>query len=430
MTDVKKNMDNLNDQSINALMALNEINYNMQPEIGISKNITHQSDLFQNSFYTGGEAICIAQTGSAFVDPYESYLTFKVIGTATSNFGVGSMCNLIEEILIESRTGVDIARLREAALFLKNRDDWEHDANWKATEGIAKGYPLKIDYGETVANTQPTANIKTFTCRLSDLCGVFRPINCKLLPPMMMEGLRIRLVLNTANRALVDSGTNAKSYTVYPSITWKVVELNDLFRRKIQEIAASRGLVVMYTEIHQQQRNVIGTAVNFEVNKAASKALKSYVIPRLASNIGTQLANKDSMSSSEFLFVKAQSRIGNSYFPQKSLETLSVGDFYEFYAYSLFSACNNNRNNIVVQPLSTAGGYGSTSSLNSKAAFITSYNRSSVTDLDGYIINNSRSLLFDFEVSPADPAVSYRYDTYLEYLRVAIIFTSNMDVKD
>ena len=430
MTDVKKNMDSLNDQSINALMALNEINYNMEPEIGISKNCTHQQDLFQNTFYTGGEAICIAQTGSAFVDPFNSWLDLKVIGTATTSFGVGSACNLIDEILIESRTGTDVSRLREAGLFIKNKDDWSHNANWKATEGVAKGHSIKTGFGEAEANLQPTATAKTFTCRMSDLIGCFSPINCKLLPPMMMEGLRIRLVLASANKALVDTGGNAKSYTVFPSINWKVVELNDLWRKKIQEISSSRGLVIMYREVHQQQRNVVGTAVNYEVNKAASKALKSYVVPRLASSIGTATANLDSMSSSEFLFVKAQSRIGNSYHPQKALETLSVADFYEFYTYSLFANCDNNRKSVVVQPISTAGGYGSTDSKNSKAIFITSYNRSSVTDLDGYIINNSRSLLFDFDVSPADPAVAYRYDTYLEYLRVAIVFTSNMDVKD
>ena len=88
----------------------------------------------------------------------------------------------------------------------------------------------------------------------------------------------------------------------------------------------------------------------------------------------------------------------------------------------------------VIQPVDTGGGYGSIterveakSPANCNSIMIFSFNKSSVSDLDGYTLNNSRSLIFNFTVHTGTDS---QYDTFVEYLRVAIVFNSNIDVKD
>lgn len=438
MTDTGSDMKGLPTQAVNALMSLNEIMYVSPPEIGIAKRKTLQEDRFQQDLYTGGEMVMIAQTGSSFVNPYHSWLRFEVKAQnatpAAVSFGVGSMANLFEEILIESRTGVDVSRLRQAGLFIKNYQDWKHSPAWKATEGVAQGYPDKKDYKEDVAGTPLplfAAASKTFCMRLSDLAPLFRQQEGKYLPPQLMEGLRIRIILANGNTALVNGTANAASYQIInPRIQWHVTDLNDMFKRKINEISATSGLILMYKELHQQNRSVTSSSVNYEINKAVAKGLKCYIVPRVIANIGSStVVNSDSYSSQAYNFLEAQAHIGNDYFPQTKLTAQSVSDINEFYTYTLHSAGYVKPQHApVVQPLLTAGGYGSTDSLNSKSAYIVSLNRSSVNDLDGYIINNSRSLLFDFTVG--DGATPIRYDSYLEYLRMASVFTSNVDIKD
>lgn len=445
MTDVKEDTKQISPTVINALTAINKITYDTPAQIGITKRITHQEDQFTSQSYTGGEMLLIAQTGSAFVDPYDSWLKFDFAVTvadaaSTMTFGTGSMANFFDEILIESRTGQDLSRLRSASLFIKNYQDWNHSPQWKATEGIAQYYPPKTDFKENATPfTIGAGGIATATAtvcmRMSDLMPCFRPLGGRLLPPQFMEGLRVRIILNSGAKIGVITGGAyaAPTYSVNnPRIQWSVYMLDDVFKRKIQEIASTRGLVVMYKEVHQQQAPTNGTSFDNEVNKAVSKALRAYVVPRLSANVTPTALAIDPNTSEIFAFRQVQSRIGNDYFPQKALTSTAVTDFREFYTYCLHSMGYVNKQDApVVQPqngvANNPGCYGSADAENSKACMIFNYNKSSVSDLDGYTINNSRSLLFNFIMHNAN---AVRMDTFLEYLRVAIVFNSNIDVKD
>lgn len=430
--DSKQSIKGLPEQAVNALMTVNEITYQMSPEIGITRSVTHQVDQFQQPTYSGGEMVLICQTGSAFVNTARSYLKFDFSGTLTGGsaptFGSGSLANVFQDILIESRTGVDLDRLREAGLFIKNYQNFKHSSQWMATQGVAGGNPTKTDYKSGDA-TAVTAR-QTYCIPIEEICPIFRPVGGVLLPPQLMEGLRIRFQLADANSVMVKTGTTtASSYVISNArIVWEVCDLNDVFKRKIQEIAATRGLAVMYKSVHQQPLTVTSGSVNVEINKAVSKALKLTIIPRLSDNIGSLSAALDTYSSYKFDFKQAQCRIGNSYIPQIPLVTDDASRFFEFYLYTLKSlGYEDDQSAPSVLPVTAVGGYGSTDAKNSNSCLVFSLNKSSVNDLDGWTINNSRSLVVDMSVFTSGSAV--RYDFFLEYLRVALVFTSNVDVK-
>lgn len=443
MTDVKQDMKEMSSQVLGALATMNKVMYDMPAQIGIAKKITHQEDQFQAQSYTGGEMLLIAQTGSAFVDPHDSWLKFSTTintgaNTSSLSFGVGSMANFIDEILIESRTGKDVCRVRAASVFIKNWQDWTHSPSWKATEAIAQLYPPKTTFDEGAATPTPVGSFAgtttpTMCLRLSDLAPCFRPIGGKLLPPQFMEGLRIRLILKTglALGPQITVVNPAVTYTINnPRVMWKVCELDDPFKRKVQEIASTRGLVVLFKDIHQQNGSST-SAYDNTVNKAVSNALRAYVVPRLVDDIGGSgtVLNVDPNTSQVFNWKTAQSRIGNDYFPQKALVSSATSDFREFYTYCLHSmGYDNPQYAPVVQPVATAGGYGSAVATNSKSIMIFNYNKSAVNDLDGYVLNNSRALIFDFTTHTPE-ANGVRYDTFVEYLAIAIVFNSNIDIK-
>ena len=63
------------------------------------------------------------------------------------------------------------------------------------------------------------------------------------------------------------------------------------------------------------------------------------------------------------------------------------------------------------------------------------FNKSTVSDLQGSQVNNSRAILVDLEaaqggVPPAPANYSRRLDVYLEHLRASKYFTSNCEIRD
>jgi hypothetical protein len=54
-------------------------------------------------------------------------------------------------------------------------------------------------------------------------------------------------------------------------------------------------------------------------------------------------------------------------------------------------------------------------------------NKSHVTDLDGYVLNNSRALVVDIK---CDNNVARKVDTFLQHLRVAKVYTANAEIRD
>ena len=55
-------------------------------------------------------------------------------------------------------------------------------------------------------------------------------------------------------------------------------------------------------------------------------------------------------------------------------------------------------------------------------------NKSHVTDLDGYVLNNSRALVVDIKCFGAN--ASRKLDTFLQHLRVAKVYTANAEIRD
>ena len=283
MADSQMRNEKINDGLVESLLQVNSLTYKMMPNISIHKSRGLQVDYFQESTYSQSRRMILkAQTGSAYVDPMNSYLTFKVqtVG-GVGGFGIGSACNLLNAVYVYSRSGDEVTRLENANLYIKNDQRYSCPQEYFDTLGQVQGYPSSgsiINSGVVGTDNLTAGNEAQVVIPLQAIAGCFNPIGNKLLPPQFMEGLRIEIQLETSEIAF--RGAAITGYNVLnPEIHWDRYDLMDQYRAKIQEIAAQRGLNILHKEAyHNPASKGNATTFNLEINKAASKALKLIAI--------------------------------------------------------------------------------------------------------------------------------------------------------
>jgi hypothetical protein len=253
-----------------SLLQVNNLTYKLPPSLSIATKRMLRNDFFQQSSYSSGGEIMVldCQSGNMFVDPHRSLLRFdvKAVG-AGATFGSGSGANLFSRIIVRTRSGAEITRLETANLITKFKNRYEKTNDWVISLGEAQGY---------AENVLATGQGTTCAIRLSDLVPCFDPEGHVLLPPQMMQGLRIEIETNSAASAFVGAG--ATSFEINnPRIQFCNVQLGDAFARRIAEVSATQGLSVIHREIFHTQvsSSAAGqTAYNFDIKKACSKAFQ------------------------------------------------------------------------------------------------------------------------------------------------------------
>ena len=417
-----------------SLLQVNQLSYRLPPEIGVARAKKVVVDQFQRTSYSSGRMILDAQTGSAFVNGRESWIEFNLSCDQTVGLGQGSALNVIEEALVKGRGGREVSRVERCNLLGKNVQTWKASRDYINSVGGVQGYAPIDGFGDIEAPGSPyvasglevTSTARRFCIPLSAIAPVFD--QARLLPPQLMEGMRIELLLASLNTAFVRIGTAPTTYTVAnPEIHWSTVDLADQFKRKINEMAASRGLNLLHKEyFHQISANNTGQ-FNFDVRKAASKALKMLVVSRADTLYDVNTTLVDSMGSESFLYSRAISHIGADYFPQQAITADSKTDYASFYQNTLHAM--DKMGAYDMPPSVGYTDYGRESAtIGGKALYAVRLNKSGVSDLDGYQINNSRALIADVTFSGS--AVARTLDIWLQHLRAVKVFTSGLDVKD
>jgi hypothetical protein len=238
----------------------------------------------------------------------------------------------------------------------------------------------------------------------------------------MTTGLRIEITLETPAVATLASPAIA-SYTVErPEVHWDTHDLADQFKRKISEMASAQGLNVVHKEyFHSIITGGATDTYNFDIKKACSKALRLDLISREAGAINN--GTTDSLDAEDYKWERWQSHIGADYFPNQPLtvdDTTVNGNSEAYYA-TVFAHGKTSQcwNPPAVDPTAYTNGGAGMISFN--------FNKSSVSELQGYQVNNSRAIIVDVK---ADSSVARRLDAYLCFLRATKYFTSNAEVRD
>lgn len=418
----------LNDSLAQSLLQVNNMSYKLPPEISIASARHHVTEFAQQSSYQGGETIVWdSQTGSLFVDGKGSYIRWTLTPSGAGDFGSGSSYNIVNRVVVRTRTGKEWCRVEDANLLNKYLKRYKCPRTYFENLGKAEGFPTtgadgSLGDGATVLTAGYTfcLPLSTIPCFEQD----------KLLPPQIMEGCRIEISLERASVAWFGAGGAVASYTVSkPVIKWDAYEIADQFKRKINEMSAKQGLNLIHKEYFHTIVANNSNQFNFDIKKAAAKALKSMVVSRLAADIND--GTKDSMASEAYDYTKQQAHIGSVYYPNQPLETddPTLKGLNESYYNTMLAmdkgSCDDSCD---VSPLSYSSTGVATAGVNNKDAMIAvNLNKSGVSDMSGMSVNNSRSLLFDLTFSAPQ---NRQLDCYLQHLRAVKVYQSNVDVKD
>jgi len=472
------------------LIAVNDLNYVLPPDLSVSVNRTHTNHYFQSSTYQNTQrAICILNSGAHYGDMRLSALEFGITldQTGATNaldgwFGQnGSACNLIDSITISSRSGDEISRIDQADLLRYVTTGFRMTSAWIDTVGKAAGY------NGVVLGSSRQRNTTYFSIPLYCLSDIFA--YGRLLPPGLLSGLRISITWATPQKAFVvnakDAGTGAPlaaiaadriaAYTIKnPYISMYAVQLTDGVQRALNEMSATNGLEIVYCDWEATEGSYTGadqTTAQLEVRKAASRALKAIAITRNTDD--TLSATTDSYATHPWDYRKWQWQLGSLYFPQQPVlassdNTLiaeqtsnSLAESYKhtlitFGAYKGAKTCatpfKDTANylaadfykktmatqdqtpweedaDLTVGILANKNGKWGTFS-NGLSVVGVLLERSDLFNLSGVPINNSRVLSFrttyDATVASKPPRT---LTVFLKYVRLARVFLNNVEVE-
>lgn len=465
------------------MLAVNDLNYILPPDLSVSVNNTYKNHFFQSNQYTHTQrGICILNSGADYGDLRCSSLNFQTQMTTTLDkigyFGKnGSVLNLIRSITISSRSGDEISRVTDLNHLNVMTNGFRYSKNWVETVGQSMGY------GECMLPYDaPGVGIQQWSIPLYLLSDFFS--YGRLMPSMVLAGLRIEIEWETPDIAMqtvehtVDTAPAVAiaGYSIInPYIALRSVQLTDGTQRSLNEMSAVNGLEIVYCDHERTEQSLNGVAVNLEVRKAASRALKAYVSTRTTN--GDEY-KRDSFYTEPWLYTQWQWQLGSLYFPQQPIKaTIAAHTIPESYQHTLVAfhtykgdqsrtsavPMRNNTNflksNIAEVVLAADEKFDLPQGLdyavatelpwaetdNARAGIVADSNgragtfangrstisclleRSDLFNLTGVPINNSRVLAFQAQYSGA--AANRKVTIFLKYVRLARVFLNNVEVE-
>ena len=181
------------------------------------------------------------------------------------------------------------------------------------------------------------------------------------------------------------------------------------------------GLEVVFASYFITQSSVnANTSLQINIRKAVSRALG--VIMKVTDNVTT--VNNDSTASTAWKFTQLQARVGALYFPQQPLQ----GDTVQGVSREMYYHTCRGFNKIGTPSAPPQTSYNDFMVRN--GVFCQDLERSSVQQLTGIPINNSRSLEISAKFEDVAAATGKLVDTWLTYTRLARVFLNNIEVEE
>lgn len=441
MSEGKKSGGMLND-----LLTNENLEYNLPSNATVVVEKNQKVFFFDKTTYVSGEdrMVITLNSGGDFIDGRNSYLAFKLklAGAAPDavdfqTFGEGSACNLFQELLIRSRDGEELERIRNLNSLCATKGRWMNAQDYLDKLGSMSGYRSNKLSSTTGATTAPfladaysdeelgAAKYagKVFCIPMRDISALFD--TDKLLPSFLMAGLRLEFILAPlvsvihshkayAGNVYADGAKDPTSYTISdPLVRLQTLKLSDSVMNKLTEVAANKGLVIPINTWDLTPATCTAK-LNGEVRRNVSQLLSVIVKPRLTADISSQ--KKDSMASERAHKVTSyRFRLGSSFIPSSSITEPNEHYCLAQLAFNKFKRADAE-NAVSLKKYLLQG-----------AGIIASDLERSAIDLSGVAISNSKILAIEADFSDA---TARTVDIFIHFTRVITSFLTNTLVED
>jgi hypothetical protein len=412
-------------------LMVNNLMYEQPKALSLATNRTYTKAYFQRAAYKGDRSttmICDWNSGTSFVNCANSYLVLEVktsgTGVTGAGFGSGSAVNLINEIRIKSRSGVELSRIQNVNTWSLFDSVYHRTSQNLNTVGILEGFNKDRDptLGTFITDAQGEGTIEKFVIPISCLSTYFRPLDGQLMPPQLASGLRVELSLEDYRTALTQVldvlGTVVTGYEITNCyFQLDQVDLTDETQRSINMDSAKDGLEWSYDRVYTtlSQLPVNQTSASVQVRKAVSQAAIAYSL--VVSQADKIDLTKDSLVAKEYNTETFQYRLGSLYFPFQRIENGADGRESCMIAYETFDKLRHQFHETSVTPSDFKTKFG---------IMAASLERDQSLQFSGLAVNNSRTLELDctFETVTEPQEII----TFLVYCGVARAFIDNTSV--
>jgi hypothetical protein len=414
-------------------LLVNNLIYEMPKALSLCVDRKNILQYPQRSTYAVGRNTTIIfdwNTGNSYIDPYNSFLKFKMtaiapVAVAPPTFGSTSALNLIHETRIRSRSGVELDRCENSNLYNAYRIKYTKSEKWSQTVGST------FFCNSAIPIFSNPNLLQTEVCiPLSEISSFFRPMKKQLIPCQLASGLRIELSLESLQKAFVDAtgyfgaSSSLELRDIHMSLASS--NLSDETLKLLNLESSQSGLEYVYTRIYSYANTYDAGITNFtlQVSKAVSQA--QHVFAVIQSNVVSNSATVDSFLSEVFSTTSYQWRLGSAYYPhvavQSAIDTTVNRRGIEPYLLTLSSFDKMQRE--FQESTVTLDLY--SQSIGILATVLT---RDSSLQVSGSPINNSRLLeLIVSRDGSADGVAKRDVNCFLEYISVARTYIDNVAV--
>lgn len=397
--------------SINGLMQWNNLVYTMPitNSVATSRNVKFypaSADLYDSQNNT--KMVFTVQTGSQFVDFSKSYLKFDMAtedgshDVTTGSNPFESICNIIDSVVVTSRQGVELLRIKDFARWrvIQNALNLSETKYNTIKQVIFSG---GADTDKTVVDKD---NVSNCVIPMWLLGGFFE--STQLLPPALCAGMRIEITLLGIKKAFKYAGGKSNYLILHPTLCLDTTLLNDAATRQVRANAAANGLEITYRDVYFQSTGTSSSHFEVPVTKAVSRALVAYAVPW--GEYATDGAGENFTAGTKKV-TKYQWRLGSSYYPQREI----LDNAREQYINSLYSF-EYDQTGVTSSTLTYRD-------FPKFAIMTATLERSALLKFSGRSINNSTTLQLSANTN-GDTTLTI----YLEHVKIAKVFNTNVVV--
>jgi hypothetical protein len=423
-----------NSNAAMGILGINNLSYKLRPDLAVCVSRSIQKQFPQTSTTAPRETMTfILNTGSAYVDFKDSYLSLDVTNTSTvatnekcwfDSWG-GSACNLIERIVISSRSGQIMERIDRANLLAAINLEYTHDLSWReygtaTAAGVARTVE-ELDWPSV--NVVPVGNSTIRFCIPLSMISPFINHTESLMPSQLCSGMRIELLMSSASDAMASSSNATGQVMNYAisnaSLNLQSYLLSDVVLRTLNQMSAANGLEIVsstnYVAVGERSTNTL----NLELGKAASRALSCIYAERDKTHpINSTSMKRRPITSTDFV-EELQFRIGSLYFPTTSIrgnsDRLTSPELYTqaLQSFGKYRQVDNTSSSVSERDFR-----------NGSAVFAQTFERSNVLSLAGQPLSNSRVLALNAQFKNV-PLGGVSNAFWLSYVILVRVFASN-----
>ena len=419
------------------LMSLNGLKYSMPQNLSSSVHTSFKKQYAQKSNYSPGNTIIFdLNTGSDYIDPTSCSLVLPItfsVGTNSNNdnrvtFGGGSAANLIETLVIKSKSGVELERLEHCHYLSKIRLE-----NTVGTDGKrvldGAGHGVTYQPGATTVWDETKLIIP-----MQMISKFWNPVVKGMkIPGELSSGMRLELTLTPAARALTLSGTGTVvGYTIADPVLWYYTSaLDDPTQAALMSESANNSLEYTWHSYFATHIPAgTATTVNEQVKKAVSQAVRVFtVVYDTTGSEAVSLEAEDGFASIPGAplpasgaafneFVSYQYRVGSQYFPQSVVSSVQEAEYHAACAF-------NNVRDLTASPSSPSQAEYQAGSMVLAAGL----EKDSRLNLSGIPLNNSNVCELRLVMGASEGSGERDVLIFIEYVSVARSRVGRVDLK-